>query len=176
LFEIYAMITSTSILFSAASVRRVLGLASGAAVSFRVWAYVIWVHVPGSRPTFISKRRFYSHFAEYRQAAGQQIRASGKVSKVSDTRYTVDSNSAESGFHMVELHPDRVACECHDYSNQVEFFGRGVCKHGYAAIGQLGLTTLAEYLKAAEQAQRMIAARQARPLFVSRHHASAMAG
>jgi hypothetical protein len=170
------MITSTSILFSAASVRRVLGLSVSAPVKFRVWAFVIWVHVPGSRPTLISKRVFYRHFAEHRQAQGQALRASDKVSKISGTRYTVDSSSADCGFYMVELHPDRVACECADYGNQVEFFGRGVCKHGYAAIGQLGLTTLADYLKASAQAQQMIAARQSRPLFVSRHHASAMAG
>jgi hypothetical protein len=167
------MITSTSILFSASSVRRILGLKPSAAVSFRVWAYVIWVHVPGSRPTMISKRAFYQHFAAHRQQQGQQLRADGKVSRISGTRYTIDSNKAESGFYMVELHPDRVACECHDYGNQIQFFGRGICKHGYAAIGQLGLTTLSDYLRAAEQAKAINANR---PRFVSRHHASAMAG
>jgi hypothetical protein len=164
------MITSTSILFSAASVRRVMGLKASAAVSFRVWAYVIWVHVPGSRPTMISKRAFYQHFAAHRQQQGQQLRAEGKVSKISGTRYTIDSNTASSGFYMVELHPDRVACECHDYGNQIQFFGRGICKHGYGVLATLGLSTLSQYLQAAEQAKAINRNRQ-----VGRFTASAMA-
>lgn len=168
------MITSTSILFSASSVRRVLGLKPSAAVSFRVWAFVVWVHVPGQRPTMISKKKFYQHFAAHRQQQGQQLRAEGKVSKISGTRYTIDSNSALSGFYMVELHPDRVACECPDYGNQIQFFGRGICKHGYGILATLGLTTLSDYLQAAEMAQKMNQQRK-RP-FISRHHQSAMAG
>jgi hypothetical protein len=165
------MITSTSLIFSKSSVARILSIPASQIVKFVVYPYVCWVHVRGQRPKFMSRKPFYQHFAAHRQAQGQELRQQGKVSKISGTRYTIDSNSAESGFYMVELHPDRVACECQDYRNQLEYIGRGICKHGYAAIGQLGLTTLSDYLRAAEMAKRIAPI----PRTIGRHTASAMA-
>lgn len=167
------MITSSSLVFSKSSAARILGIPASQIVKFVLYPCVCWVHIKGQRPRFMSRKPFYQHFAAHRQQQGQQLRQQGKVSKISGTRYTIASNSAENGFYMVALHPDRVACDCHDYANQIEYIGRGCCKHGYAAIGQLGLTTLADYLRAAEQAKQINANR---PRFVSRHHASAMAG
>lgn len=143
------MITSTSILFSASSIRRILGLSSAAAVRFQVWQYVIWVHVSGCRPTMISKKKFYSHFAQYRQEAGYSLREEGQVTRVSGTGFIVNSNSNPDGFQTVTLSPEGVSCTCNDYRNQISFWGKGCCKHGYAAIATLGLFSLSDYMQAA---------------------------
>jgi hypothetical protein len=145
-----------SLIFTKSAAARVMGISASQIVRFEVWVSVCFVIVKGQRPTFVSKKKFYANFAEYRQQQGQELRASGKVTKVSASRYTVDSNRAESGFYLLEVQPDRIVCECRDYRDQVEQWGKGVCKHGYAVMGQLGLGSLQDYLRASAHAQRMI--------------------
>jgi hypothetical protein len=42
-------------------------------------------------------------------------------------------------------------CTCDDFNNQLEFFGRGCCKHGYAVLNSLGCQSLEHYLAAVSE-------------------------
>jgi len=137
------MVTCFNILYSASAVRRLLGLSGDVGVQIREFFKVVWVWVVGKRPTFMSKRVFKQHFVYRRKAAALTL----SVTQHSDSteRFTV-CNEAKSTAYLVECRADGVFCTCDDFSNQLQFFGRGCCKHGYAALSSLGFSSLAEYL------------------------------
>jgi hypothetical protein len=140
-----AMITSAhDLLFSASAVRRILGLSASIAVCVKVWSRVVWVHVAGRRPTLISKQRFKHHFVGRRQAAAKALQV---------TRYAFDQqaftvrNETKNSTYKVTAKA-AVSCECDDYQNQLNFLGKGCCKHGYAVLNHLGFKSLADYVNA----------------------------
>lgn len=67
------MVTAFNILYSAAAVRRLLGLGAWVEVQIREFAWVIWVWVKGRRPTFIGKARFRQHFVDWRRRQGAAL-------------------------------------------------------------------------------------------------------
>ena len=66
------MVTAFNILYSAAAVRRLLGLRSSAQVELKEFARVIWVWVKGQRPTFISKAVFQAALCRMAQGSEQE--------------------------------------------------------------------------------------------------------
>jgi predicted nucleic acid-binding Zn finger protein len=56
-------------------------------------------------------------------------------------------NPGKQTHYRVVARGDGVFCACDDFNNQLAFFGRGCCKHGYAVLGYLGLGSLADYLQ-----------------------------
>ncbi|MFM7530435.1 MAG: hypothetical protein ACKO63_18465 [Nodosilinea sp.] len=134
------MVTAFNILYSAAAVRRLLGLGARVEVQIREFAWVIWVWVKGRRPTFIGKARFRQHFVDWRRRQGAAL----VVTQDLDSFGVV--NPGKETVYRVEARRDGVFCTCDDFNNQLEFFGRGCCKHGYAVLGFLGLSSLADYL------------------------------
>jgi len=134
------MVTAFNILYSAAAVRRLLGLGAWVEVQIREFAWVIWVWVKGRRPTFIGKARFRQHFVDWRRRQGAAL----VVTQDLDSFGVV--NPGKETVYRVEARRDGVFCPCDDFNNQLEFFGRGCCKHGYAVLGFLGLSSLADYL------------------------------
>jgi hypothetical protein len=137
------MVTRSNILFSAAAVKRLLGLGSDVQVKIREFFKVIWVWVKGKRPTFISKAKFTQHFVDRRKEQSKDIQAL----QHSDTNFT--AFNLESGSrYAVDVSKTAIACSCEDYRNQVQFFGRGCCKHGYAVLEYLGFNSLKDYLNA----------------------------
>ncbi|MFZ4641637.1 MAG: hypothetical protein ACOYMP_14750 [Nodosilinea sp.] len=139
------MVTAFNILYSAAAVRRLLGLNPSAQIQLKKFAWVIWVWVKGRRPTFISKGVFLQHFVEWRKAQGQGLRVTRRRDLAN--HYTV-RNPRQSTAYMVEQRADGFFCTCDDFNNQLEFFSRGCCKHGYAVLSHLGWSSLNEYLQA----------------------------
>jgi hypothetical protein len=139
------MISSAhDLLFSASAVRRILGLAASIAIRVKVWPYVIWVHVAGQRPTFISKQCFKRHFVTRRQAAAKALQVTRYA--FDQQAFTVRNETKHSTYQVIAN--DTVSCECHDYQNQVSFLGKGCCKHGYAVLNHLGFKSLADYVHA----------------------------
>jgi len=134
------MVTAFNILYSAAAVRRLLGLGAWVEVQIQEFAWVIWVWVKGRRPTFIGKARFRQHFVDWRRRQGAAL----VVTQDLDSFGVV--NPGKETVYRVEARRDGVFCTCDDFNNQLEFFGRGCCKHGYAVLGVLGLSSLADYL------------------------------
>ena len=139
------MVTSLNILYSTSSVRRILGIAQSVRVHIQQFAFVIWVHVEGQRPTFISKFVFRVHFAQWRKAQGLGLTATQWLDKA--TRFTV-RNETKGSAYVINASPTRLDCTCEDYRNQIQFIGRGCCKHGYAVLHKLGINSLSSYIEA----------------------------
>lgn len=139
------MVTGFNILYSAAAVRRLLGLRSSVSVQLKEFAKVIWVWVKGQRPTFISKQVFKRHFVEWRKSQAVGLKVTERLDLAN--HYTV-RNLRKDTAYVVESRSDGLFCTCDDLNNQLEFFGKGCCKHGYAVLAQLGFESLASYITA----------------------------
>lgn len=133
----------TSLIFTKSATARLLKIKPAQIVEYRVWAFVVWVHVKGQRPTMISKKAFYGGFVEFRREGGKALE--GSVIAHTKTSYTV------SGSRPYQVTAGtKIACTCEDYSQQIQAHGGGVCKHGYAVLGVMGYRSLAEYVEARE--------------------------
>ena len=139
------MVTASNIVYSVAAVRRLLGLASSVKVVLKEFACVVWVWVKGQRPTFISKALFKQHFAEWRKAQSKGLKVTERLDR--PNAYTV-RNEYKDSTYIVETLANGVCCPCEDFKNQLEFLGRGCCKHGYAVLAHLGFGSLREYITA----------------------------
>ena len=139
------MVSAFNLVYSASAVRRLLGVAPSIAVRIQRFAFVVWVHVAGQRPTFISKVLFRFHFAEWRKAQARGLTATQWIDQA--TRFTVRNESKGSAY-VIDASPSRLDCTCDDYKNQVQFLGRGCCKHGYAVLAKLGFDSLGVYIEA----------------------------
>ncbi len=139
------MVTAFNILYSVSAVRRILGIAQNVSIRIQNFAFVIWVHVSGSRPTFISKAVFKAHFAEHRQAASKGLTATQHIDQ---PRCFTVRNESRNSLYQLQAKRDRILCGCDDYKNQIQFFGRGCCKHGYAVLSLLGFERLSHYIEA----------------------------
>jgi hypothetical protein len=138
------MVTATNILYSVSAVKRLLGLGDRTLVKIQEFAKVVWVWVKGKRPTFISKKAFKQHFVDRRKAQARGLVVSRNAYQ--SCSYSV-RNEAKNSVYTVVLGAKAIACECEDYRNQTEFLGRGVCKHGYAVLAQLGYSCLKDYIE-----------------------------
>lgn len=138
------MINQNSLIFSKSAAARILGVKISEISDFRVWDKVCFVTVRGSRPTFVSKKKFFVEFVEFRQQGGKGL----AVQCHSKRYYTVASKSAAAGLVAVQVGHSGLYCECLDYQAQVDVLGGGVCKHSYAVLGALGFGSLSDYLSA----------------------------
>ncbi|HEY9876843.1 MAG TPA: hypothetical protein V6D29_00245 [Leptolyngbyaceae cyanobacterium] len=137
------MTTRSTILYSAAAVRRMLGLSRSTPVQIREFIDVVWVWVKGKRPTFISKTKMKSHFVACRRAEAAQLHVTDWLRDPG--QFTV-SNPVSGSRHVVSCLSDRIECDCEDYHWQTHYFGQGCCKHGYAVLQYLGFDSLREYI------------------------------
>ncbi|PSN19880.1 hypothetical protein C7271_04980 [filamentous cyanobacterium CCP5] len=139
------MATRSNLLYSAAAIRRMLGLKASVPVHLREFFKVVWVWVKGQRPTFISKADLKAHFVEHRQDEARSLQVTDWLR--TPPRYTV-TNPASGAQYIVAERGDRLDCTCEDYHWQQQFFGRGCCKHGYAVLQYLGYDSLGQYAAA----------------------------
>ena len=109
------------------------------------FAFVAWVWVRGQRPRFVSLSAFKQAFVLRRMKAARPLKAE-QWAEV-PAWFTV-RNEEKGSSYPVELGSAGPVCECEDYRNQQAFFGKGVCKHGYAVLQALGYGSLAGYLAA----------------------------
>ncbi|MBD2259809.1 hypothetical protein [Pseudanabaena sp. FACHB-2040] len=157
------MATRSTMLYSAAAVRRMLGLSPSTPVQLREFFKVIWVAVKGQRPTFISKAQMKSHFVQHRQAEAAQLQVTDWLRDPG--QFTVTNPESQSR-HQVSCLRDRLECDCEDYYWQRQAFGRGCCKHGYAVLNYLGFDSLRTYLKEEQrQAEEETPARPTKPAY-----------
>lgn len=139
------MVTAFNLIYSVAAVRRLLGLAHDVEVQIREFFKVIWVWVPGCRPTFISKAVFKAHFVEWRKAAAHALAVTSNAFQPS---VFVVRNETKNSAYQVQCFPGGLLCKCDDFKNQAQFFGKACCKHGYAVLGHLGFDSLQHYISA----------------------------
>jgi hypothetical protein len=136
------MITAHNLLYSNRAIARILGVATSAVLKFEVYAQVVWVHIQGKRPTFLSKVLFKTHFVEYRKQAALGLKA------ICQGDFWIVHNPGKASQYLVVPERDRIECNCHDYANQRQSFGRGLCKHGVSVLNELGFTSLRDYITA----------------------------
>lgn len=109
---------------------------------FEIWASVVFVIPARGRARFMSKKAFYRHFAEFRQQSARSL----EVFAQWGSKFEI-VNPANGKIRNVHITSDnRVFCGCDDYRNQIDFLGRGVCKHGYRALQALGFNSLSDYI------------------------------
>ena len=151
------MVTPSNLIYSAAALRRMWGLMYRRLheIQVREWWSVVWVWVPGYRPRFVPKAEFKRHFVEWRRQAARALRVVA-WSDPATGRFTVHNREKGSSY-VVEVSDHEVSCTCDDYSNQLKFVGKGCCKHGYAVLGQLGFSSLGEYLGLCQQRLQFLA-------------------
>lgn len=139
------MVTQINLIYSAAAVRRLLGLAANALVVVREWFSVVWVWVAGRSPRFMSKKKFLQHFADHRRNESKGLVVSKVVNF--DNIFSVQ-NLLKNSFYQVYKTVDKVVCCCDDYRNQDTFLEgkKRCCKHGYAVLNYLGFQSLGDYL------------------------------
>ena len=125
------------IMYNLAVTRRILNLPTNAQVKIQIWHKVIWVHVKGQRPTFLSKKLFHEHFAQFRREGAKAVKI-----------YFANGFKAQGTKEVYDLTPNdtHIECGCQDFANQKEAWGKGCCKHGYALLGMFGYSSLQEYV------------------------------
>lgn len=136
------MASRSSLVYSAAAVRRMLHLRPSTPVHLQEFLHVVWVWVRGRRPTFISKSALKRHFVDHRKVAAQDLRVN--PSPVAANQFAV-TNPRTGSVHSVQCTRHRLDCTCEDYHQQVTQLGRGCCKHGYAVLAHHGFDSLASY-------------------------------
>jgi SWIM zinc finger len=136
------MINPKYFIYNHAAVARMLGVAIGLVVKVEKWFNCVFVVVKGRRPRFWKKSAFTNHFANWRRKQAEDL----KVLRIDRNRFQI-TNSLKGSIYYVDLHPEGISCNCEDFKNQVNIFKKGCCKHGYAALNQLGFSKLSEYIE-----------------------------
>ena len=107
-----------SLFFSQSAVARVSGVESRFIERFEVWESVVMVVFENG---FALRPRFLS-------------------------KYTARNIKNDHTYEVEVDNDNRIVCQCRDYRDQIQFMGRGVCKHGYAVLSYLGFNSMAEYV------------------------------
>jgi vacuolar-type H+-ATPase subunit I/STV1 len=138
------MINRKNFIYSKAAAARILGVEREEIARFEVWAYVCFVHVRGQRPTFISKKAFTNHFAEWRKQQAEKLTAG----RYKDNIFVV-INHQKATKYDVYVWQDSLDCSCYDYQNQVNIFAGKIacCKHCYSVLNHLGFSNLRDYIE-----------------------------
>jgi hypothetical protein len=95
---------------------------------------------------YLSDREFKIAYGEERKARAKELIVTKRLDMKSG--YTVRNESSKSAY-KVKAFIDGLVCECPDYeiSSQVMNSDKVACKHIYAVLGQLGYSSLREYIK-----------------------------
>lgn len=133
------MVTQFNLVFSIAAAQRILGRS---VYEVRVWAWVVLVRGVGFC-RFISKKDFLNHFADRRKIEAKKITVVVNLRDKSEYK-VIDKDYTLKVFHA------GISCNCEDYKNQVRYIGKGVCKHGYAVLAQLGFSSLSDFRESRE--------------------------
>ena len=115
---------------------------------FEIWHHVCLVHIIDRRPTFISKKVFKQHFADYRIKSSQSL----KVVEVDRSLYRV-LKPVNRFTETVTLNNSNPSCSCQDYQSQSTHFGDGkaYCINVYAVLRYLGYQRLIDILTVLKQ-------------------------
>lgn len=137
------MVTAFNLVYSAAAVYRLVGNAFPV-VRVEKWWKVVLVVFKGCRARFMSRRAFLEHFVLWRKAQAKAL----QVIRHPDFSYSFNvKNEAKGSSYQVQIHVGGLVCNCEDFQNQSQFFGRACCKHGYAVLSFLGYETLGDYIE-----------------------------
>ena len=139
------MVTKSNLIFSISSAIRILGKKI---FEVRLLPFVVLVRgllENGQRfCRFVSKKAFLNHFADRRKEAAKEINI---IVDVDDSDlFMAFGNADNSKVYNLTKELRAISCTCEDYRNQKAFIQRGICKHGYAVLFNLGYASLKDYV------------------------------
>ena len=119
---------------------------------FRVWVNVCLLCIHGQRPTFVSKKLFRQHFADWRIKRSQSFH----VVPVNDRLFRV-TKLLDRRIETVSIAQESVICTCQDYQTQQSIFGnhKACCSHAYRVLNHLGYQRLSHYLQTSKTAEQL---------------------
>lgn len=157
----------SSLVFNRSAASRLLGCKPEAILKFEVWASVIFIHIKGQRPTFLSKKRFYSEFASFRKEGAKLCKVEAPL-RGYPKQYEVISEGTDKKFHTVWMNGIYQSCDCRDFEEQkAQNFPQPCCKHQYAVLNHLNCSSIeAAMAKGQQQYQDFLEAeaREAAPV------------
>jgi hypothetical protein len=130
------------LVYTVSAARRILGEFLAPIQVVKFWRSV-WVWVKGRRPRFMSKAAFKNEFVRFRSFAAKTISVTKNL--FDSSKFSVRSQSRDRLYEL-EATNNSITCTCRDFRDQIDAFGRGVCKHGYAVLGVLGFSNLRDYI------------------------------
>lgn len=143
------MLNATNLIYSMSASARILAKELGdifKRVEFiKFIGHVVQVTyktVYGRCSTFLSFTSFKKNFVDRRQTDAQEL----EVNHVKHNEYKVINPSKNSSYSCL-AYVDSIDCCCEDYRNQILFFKKGCCKHGYAVLDHLGFNNLNDYIE-----------------------------
>lgn len=139
------MVTKSNLIFSIAAAGRILGKRI---YEVRLLPFVVLVRgllANGQKfARFVSKHDFLNHFADRRKNDAKNINI---IPDIDDSNiFRAYGNADNSKVYKLTKELRAIACNCEDYKNQQTFIQRGICKHGYAVLFQLGYFSLKDYV------------------------------
>lgn len=96
----------------------------------------------GRCSTFLSPKSFKTNFVDRRKSDAQEL----EVKPINKHEYKV-INPKKNTKYTCYAYTDGMDCTCEDYRNQILFFKKGCCKHGYAVLTHLGFSNLNDYVE-----------------------------
>lgn len=133
------MVTRFNLVFSKAAIARILKVSKSDVLEMRLFFKVVWVHLKGQRPTFISKKVFLQHFADWRKERSSEV-------VLWPDRELQGVWQSENGYQVI-VSDDFLSCECEDFKNQNRAgMKKCCCKHLYKGLELLGYGSLKDYL------------------------------
>ncbi|PSB40581.1 hypothetical protein C7B80_33090 [Cyanosarcina cf. burmensis CCALA 770] len=138
------MVTAQNILYSKSAIARIENVDVSDVIRLEVWHSVVFVIIRGRRPRFYSKQQFKKHFVARRQAAARALVA---TQNIFNPNVFYVRNETKGTAYTVNFFTNGANCECDDFDNQKRFFGKACCKHIYAALNQIGHSSLRTYIE-----------------------------
>jgi len=107
-------------------------------------AFVSWRADDGQCKGFIPEAKFVDLFIGDRKARAKGIQVTENA--FYPGYFTAYNSYTESRYNL-KASETTIQCQCPDYQNQIEHFGKGCCKHGYAVLNAQGFNSLADYIE-----------------------------
>ncbi|NEP00866.1 MAG: hypothetical protein F6K58_19815 [Symploca sp. SIO2E9] len=134
--------------------------------------FVVWVHVPGKKPRFISKMDFVLDFIDFRTSSAMEQNLSAYVDPKYPHSAVVESLKVNGrNLYTLDLLADGIRCDCHDFSGQEQtqdyysdqvflkafnkyIAWRPICKHIYKFLFSINLHSQTAWIENQRWADR----------------------
>jgi hypothetical protein len=136
--------TASDLIYTVANAARILGKRFQG-LTIQVWFNCVYIHAKGQISRFMSKTAFKQMFVDFRKAGAKALTVTKDLFISGLFKVRNETKNTAYDVLIVEQH---VTCGCEDYQAQLNAFGKGVCKHGYAVLNHLGFTSLADFVRA----------------------------
>jgi hypothetical protein len=150
----------SNLFVNAAAAKRILGLPASRKIEFRYvgqTVIVIWEKSLGE--VSLQKEDFENHFVEFRRQGAKECIArphkkirDAEIYRVTGTRGDV---------YYVEASAEGLRCTCEDWLAH-----QSICKHGWATLNLLGLSSLEGYVKARDAVNAIVPEWKRKPVQV----------